>query len=134
MRIEQGITDAGLRSQVDDTVEAVRGKQFGRRRTIGNIALLKMEVRVSGELRYPRPLQVGVIEGIEVVERDDGAAVGQQTSRDVKADKASRPNNKNRPHPGFLSAQSDPTPKKVQTSAITADNHELVAVPTLSRT
>ena len=55
-----------------------------------------MEVRISGEFSQPSFLQLGVIIGIEVVECDDSAAVGQETSCDVKADEASRPSDENR--------------------------------------
>ena len=97
------MADAGLRRQVDDGIEAVGGKQVRNRIAIGDIALLEVEVRVSGEFGQAGFLQLGVIVGIEVVERDDGAAIGKQTSGDVKADEAGRAGDENRLHRALLS-------------------------------
>jgi hypothetical protein len=98
VRIAQRMTDADLCRQVDNIVEAVRGKQFRHNIAICDIPLLEMEVRESGEFVQAGILQVGVIVGIKIVERDDGTAIGKQTSRDVKTDKASRASDQNRFH------------------------------------
>ena len=70
-----------------------------------------MEVRVSGEFGQAGFLQLRVIVGIEVVERDDGAAVGEQTPRDVKADEAGRASDENRLHRALPSPLS-PTQRR----------------------
>ena len=49
VRIVQRMADAGLGGQMDDGVEAIGGKQFAKRRAIGDVALLEVEIRVSGE-------------------------------------------------------------------------------------
>lgn len=98
VRIEQRMADAGLGSEVDDGLETVGGKQFRNRITIGEIVLREKKARVPGELGQPSSFQIRVVIGIEVVERDNRAAVGEQASRDVKADEASRPSDKNRLH------------------------------------
>ncbi len=110
VRVEQRMADAGLRRQVDDGIKAVGDKQFGNRRAIGDIALLEMEVRMSSEFGQAGFFQLRVIVGIEVVERDHGAAVGQQTSRHMKTDEAGRASDQNRLH------HSSPSPASVRLS------------------
>ena len=116
------MADAGLGGQMDDGVEAIGGKQFAKRRAIGDVALLEVEIRVSGEFGQAGFLQLRVIVGIEIVERDDGAAVGEQTPRDVKADEAGRPSDQNRLHRAAflppLSPDSEASPKHVQSSRV----------------
>ena len=61
------------------------------------------EIRVNGEFGQAGFLQLEIIVGIEVVERDHGAAVGKQTPRDVKADETASASDENRLHRALLS-------------------------------
>ena len=65
---------------------------------IGEIALLKMEFSLCQEPGEPRLFQLGVVVGIEIVNANDGAAVDEQTLRNVVADKAGRSSYENRFH------------------------------------
>ena len=102
----------------------MRGKQIRHRLAIGDIVLFETKIRVSGEFGQTGFLQLGVVIRIKIVKRHSGAAVGQQTPGDVKADEASCAGDQNRLHRAARPAQPGSearaacAPKEAQSSAI----------------
>ncbi len=87
VRVRQRVAHARLRREVDDTVEALVGKQPTHRVAVGNVNLVEREVGVI-QLLQSRELEVDVVILVQVVETDDGVAAREQALRDVHADEA----------------------------------------------
>ena len=59
MRIFQRVAHAGLRGQVDHTLEVAFGEQVFHGHAVGDIALHEAEIRVGLKLRQPREFNAG---------------------------------------------------------------------------
>jgi hypothetical protein len=54
---------------------------------VADIQLVKLEAGVAGDLGEPPLLEAHIVRVVQVVDADDGVAVGQQQFRDLRADK-----------------------------------------------
>ena len=89
-RIDQRMTNAGLRREMNDIRKAVLLEQCGHAVAVGKVELDEAQAIGFGELGATRFLQRRIVIGIHIVEPDNVAAVAQQTLRDMKADEAGR--------------------------------------------
>ena len=96
VRIDQRIAHAGLRREMHDLAKAMGGEQVGHGLAIGNVQLFELEVRKDLELLHAPLFQSGVVVGVEIVDTQHVAPVGQQAARDVHSDKAGSAGDKDR--------------------------------------
>src|SRR6185437_1643189 len=81
---------AGLRRQVDDSVEAPALEQRRAGGGIGEIDLLESKAGTSGELCDARTLQRDVVVRIEIVDAGDARTRREERARGVHADESGR--------------------------------------------
>src|SRR6476660_7054430 len=86
-RIDERMPNTGLRGEVNDVRKTMFLEQACHPVAIGEIESDETQARRFGELRAARLLQRGIIIGVHVVESDHVAALAQQSSRNMKADK-----------------------------------------------
>ena len=98
VRIKERVAHAGLSGEVHDMSETVRREQVRDRGAIGEIALHELEAGVDGKLGEPRLFQRRVVVGVEIVDSDDGAAVGEQALGNMIADEPGDSGDEDRPH------------------------------------
>jgi hypothetical protein len=114
--IDQGMSHAGLRSEMHDGGKTIRRKQLRHELAFGKVRPDEFEIRGCLELRDPGLFQMGIVISIEVVEADHLIAVRQQPPRDMHADKPGRSGDKHRllqlrsfPATGDVSRLSEPS-------------------------
>lgn len=89
MRVFDGISNPGLRAQMDDTVYFLAFKRSRQRFSVGKIALLKSKSAIiRGNGSQPVALQLNIIIIVEVVDTDNVFAPRKQAGRHMKADKS----------------------------------------------
>ena len=88
MRIDERVTYARLRGEMDHGGKPLRGKQRGDARAISNVALLETKRGKRGKLFKARALQGRIVIAVEIVEPDDGPALLQQPACHVVADES----------------------------------------------
>src|ERR1700738_2564734 len=84
------IAHAGLGREVHHESKTMFRKQCCDRRTIREIGRHETELRMPSQDVQSRLLQGRIIVTVEIVEADNGAALGQQPAGDMKADKPCR--------------------------------------------
>ena len=94
--IDQGMTHAGLRSEMHDGGKAMRSKQLGDRLPVCDVDPLELEFRERLEVLDPGLLQVWIVIGIEVIDAHHVMPLPQQAVRDMHADESGRPGDENR--------------------------------------
>src|SRR5215831_4732470 len=77
MRIDQGMTHAGLRGDVHDGRKAMRRKQRRYGFALANVHLDEFEIGEHLELREPSLLKPRIVIGIEVIEAHHVVSVRQ---------------------------------------------------------
>src|ERR1700749_3059186 len=90
MRMIDRVTHSRLCGEVNHRCKTMLGKQLRDRRTIRQVGLNKMEPTILAQDIEPRPLQCGVIISVETVQTDNGTALRQQLTGNVKADETRR--------------------------------------------
>src|SRR5262249_5322144 len=88
MRVDQRMTHARLRGEMHDMREALLLEQRRHAGAVSEVELGETERRMPGQFVEPRPPECRIVIGVEIVEADNGAGVGQQTTRDMEADEA----------------------------------------------
>src|SRR5262245_23011403 len=73
--IDQGMSHAGLRSEMHDGGKAIRRKQLRHELALGKVGPDEFEIRECLKLRDPGLFQMRIVIGIEVVETDHLMAV-----------------------------------------------------------
>lgn len=96
MRIDEGISDAGLGCQVHDSADWLFSKQGCHTFAVSQIHFDEPELRERRKLRKPRFFEAHIVILIEIVEAQHMIAALQQPSGHVVPDKAGRAGNKNR--------------------------------------
>src|ERR1700730_12240892 len=84
------IAHAGLGREVHHESKTMFRKQCCDRRTIREIGRHETELRMPSQDVQSRLLQGRIIVTVEIIEADNGAALGQQPAGDMKADKTCR--------------------------------------------
>jgi hypothetical protein len=87
-RVDQRVTDARLRSEVNNVREAFCSKQLRHRLAVGDVHLLESEIRKCLELGNASRFQARIIIGIEIIYPDDIIALRQQATSDMHANEA----------------------------------------------
>ena len=95
VRIVQRMAHAGLRREMDDMREFVLGEQLRGAVAIGKIVPDEAEMVRFFELGDARFFQLRIVIRRHAVDADDVAAFGEQTPRDMRADKARRAGDEN---------------------------------------
>src|SRR5262249_1610412 len=110
--IDQRISNAGLRPEVNDVRKSVFSEQARYPVSVGKVQFHEAKPIGFGKLHTPRLLQTRVIIGIHVVEADDVVPISQETARDVESNKASRSGDENGTvsHARLRQFVSEPTP------------------------
>ena len=85
-----GVTDARLRRQVNDLIEALRTEQFRHRVPVGDVEMQERKARPAAKIDEARFLQFRIVIAVEVIDADDLVAALEKTQRCIKADKAGR--------------------------------------------
>src|SRR5215468_10261390 len=120
MGIDQGMTHAGLRREVDDVGKAVLGEQCRHGVTVGDIGLLEAEAGNGLKLLNACLLEARIVIGVEVVEPDHPIAVRQQAAGHMHADEPGRAGDENRLwHNSSLSSarRRNPAPLRIALGA-----------------
>src|SRR5215471_1528344 len=96
MRIDQGMTHAGLRGEMHDSRKAMRSKQRRYGFALANVHLDEFEIGERLELREPSLLETRIVIGIEVIEAHHVVSVRQEAARHMHPDEPGRAGNENR--------------------------------------
>src|SRR3954447_9186529 len=88
LRLLDRVAHAGLRGEMHDVVKSMPRKQCRNRLSIGKIGLHEGEAAIGLQELQAYPFQRRIVIAIEIVEPDDGPALGQELPDDVKADEA----------------------------------------------
>jgi hypothetical protein len=83
------VAHAGLRAEVDDSLELLAGEQLRHSVSVGEVELDELEPSVALEHLEPRVLQREVVVLVEVVEADDLVAALEQQLRRMISDESS---------------------------------------------
>src|SRR5579871_1190319 len=86
--IRHGVANAGLRSQMENDIEALRAGRGRERARLGDVRLDELEIRARSDLREPPLFQGGIVVGIELVYGRDGMAGRQERQGRVEPDEA----------------------------------------------
>src|SRR3984957_9583980 len=84
------VTHSGLCGEVNHRCKTMFGKQLRDRRAIREIGLNEIEPRILAQDSEPRLFQRGIIIIVETVQTDNGTALRQQLTGNVKANETRR--------------------------------------------
>lgn len=93
--VDERISDAGLRPEMNHVRKAIVFKKSRDPLTIGKVKLGEAKAIEFGKLRAPRFLERRIVIGIYVIEPDDFAAIAQKPLSDVVTDESGRTGNEN---------------------------------------
>src|SRR3954447_505086 len=96
VRLLDRIADAGLRGEMHHAGKPMPRKQRRNRLAIGKIGLHEGEAAIGPQELQACPFQRRIVIAVEIVESDNGPALGQELPGDLKADEAGGTRDQNR--------------------------------------
>src|SRR5262245_60879625 len=85
------ISDASLRSEMDDDLKAIRREQSRHRVAIDDVEAFERKALAAGQAREPRLLERHLVVVVQVIHADYCAAARKQTVRERSTDETGGP-------------------------------------------